>query len=453
MSEQARIKPLGWIGIFRLGLVQASLGAVVALTTSTLNRVMVVELALPAMVPAILVGIHFAVQMSRPRWGYGSDVGGKRLPWIIGGMGVLCLGALTATDAALVMAAVPLAGMILSILAYVMIGLGVGAAGTSLLALLATRVSPERRSAAASITWIMMVVGIIVSAGVTGAMIEPYSAQALAIAATCVAGVAFVTTVAAVHGLESQDAAATLCEDDAAAVPERPNQSFLASLKEIWDEPLARRFSLFVFIAMLAYSAQDLILEPFAGIVFSMTPGESTQLSGMQHGGVLVGMIITGVFGSRGAKSGKAWMRTWTVFGCIGSAAGLAALALAAKVGPGWPLVPTVVFLGFANGVFAVSAIGSMMGLAGAGRESREGTRMGLWGAAQALAFGLGGFTGAAGVDLMRALMPTAAEAFLAVFAVEALLFLVAAVLATQLDVRKLAALGPSRVGGGPLAA
>ena len=54
---------LSWIGIFRLGLVQTALGSVVILTTSTLNRVMVVELALPAMIPGFLVSLHYAVQI------------------------------------------------------------------------------------------------------------------------------------------------------------------------------------------------------------------------------------------------------------------------------------------------------------------------------------------------------------------------------------------------------
>ena len=65
---------------------QTALGSIVVLTTSTLNRVMVVELALPAMLPGALVGLHYAIQALRPRWGYGSDVGGRRTPWIIGGM-------------------------------------------------------------------------------------------------------------------------------------------------------------------------------------------------------------------------------------------------------------------------------------------------------------------------------------------------------------------------------
>jgi MFS transporter, BCD family, chlorophyll transporter len=211
--------------------------------------------------------------------------------------------------------------------------------------------------------------------------------------------------------------------------------NFFFALKEVWDEPLARRFTIFVFLSMLAYSAQDLILEPFAGLIFNMTPGQSTSLSGVQHAGVLLGMILTGVLGGRSSRGGKGWMQTWAIFGCLGSAASLACLAAAAIVGPAWPLKPTVFMLGFTNGVFAISAIGSMMGLAGSGRKSREGTRMGIWGAAQAIAFGLGGFLGAVGVDAMRVVLPRTGDAFFTVFSIEAAFFVAAAILASQLRV------------------
>ncbi|RYJ03472.1 MAG: MFS transporter, partial [Acetobacteraceae bacterium] len=57
---------MGWLGILRLGLVQTSLGAIVVLTTSAINRVMVVELGLPATIPGLLVALHYAVQLMRP---------------------------------------------------------------------------------------------------------------------------------------------------------------------------------------------------------------------------------------------------------------------------------------------------------------------------------------------------------------------------------------------------
>ena len=84
------------------------------------------------------------------------------------------------------------------------------------------------------------------------------------------------------------------------------------------------------------------------------------------------------------------------------------------------------------RGVFAVAAIGSMMALAGQGRPGREGTRMGLWGASQAVAAGFGGFVGAAAVDMMRRVASSPAEAYGTVFLFEAALFLFAAFLALR---------------------
>ena len=67
---------------------------------------------------------------------------------------------------------------------------------------------------------------------------------------------------------------------------------------------------------------------------------------------------------------------------------------------------------------------------------------MGLWGAAQAIAFGMGGFTGAAGLDTARALLPSTADAFVLVFAGEAILFVGAAILALRIGVRKMQSAG-----------
>jgi BCD family chlorophyll transporter-like MFS transporter len=77
-----------------------------------------------------------------------------------------------------------------------MIGIGVGAAGTSLLALLASRVAPERRAAAAATTWVMMIAGIIVTAGVAGSLLDPFSPQRLATVAGGVVLFAFLITLA-----------------------------------------------------------------------------------------------------------------------------------------------------------------------------------------------------------------------------------------------------------------
>lgn len=418
--------PLSWVGIARLGLVQSAIGAVVMLATSLLNRVMVVEYAQAATLPAGLVAFHYAVQLSRPKWGHGSDIGWRRTPWIIGGMAVLALGGVLATQATLMLDGPLAPALALSILAYAMIGAGVGAAGTSLLALLATRTAEARRAAAASLTWIMMILGIVVTAGVAGRLLEPYSPERLLQVAIGVAGGAFIIACLGVIGIEGRAAPA--------AANRAPAVAFGDALRGIWDDPVTRLFSLFVFVAMLAYATQDLILEPFAGLVFGLTPGQSTSLSGVQHQGVLLGMILVGVAGHGfGGRAGLK-LKRWIVGGCIGSAVALAALAMAATVGPGWPLAPTVFALGFANGVFAVAAIGAMLDLAGRGGADHVGIRMGLWGAAQAAAFGLGGFFGASAVDVGRRLFGADGPAFETVFAIEAVMFLGAALIASRLN-------------------
>ena len=174
-ADAAGAPTLGWLGIARLGLVQTALGSIVVLTTSTMNRVMVVELALPALLPGLLVALHYAVQVLRPRLGYGSDVGGARTPWIVGGMAVLALGGYLAAVATAWMASAPAPGIALAVLAFLMIGLGVGAAGTSLLVLLSTGVAPHRRGAAATIVWIMMIAGFVVTAPTAGHLLDPFS--------------------------------------------------------------------------------------------------------------------------------------------------------------------------------------------------------------------------------------------------------------------------------------
>lgn len=420
--------PLGWTGIVRLGLVQSALGAIVALTTSMLNRVMVVEYALPAMLPAALVAWHYAVQLSRPRWGHGSDRGNRRTPWIIGGMAMLGLGALLATNAALLIAAMPVAGVLMAVIAFSMIGAGVGASGTTLLALMAVRVAPGRRPAAASLTWIMMIAGIIVTTATASQLLDPFTPERLASVAGGVVAVAFAVTLAAVAGIESGPVPAA----DISASARAPS-SFAAAIGAIWDESAARRLTIFIFVSMLAYSTQDMILEPFAGIVFGYTPGQSTGLASVQHMGVLAGMLLTGALGTRFGSARGVDLRRWIMAGCLGSGVALLLIALAGIGRLAAPLDGLVFALGFFNGLFAVAAIATMMALAGADGGGREGIRMGLWGAAQAIAFGLGGFMGAAGADLGRAMLDSPALAFGLVFAVEAGIFAVAALLALRL--------------------
>jgi BCD family chlorophyll transporter-like MFS transporter len=433
---------LSWLAIIRLGFVQTALGAIVVLTTSTLNRAMVVEFALPAMLPGALVGLHYAMQFLRPRMGFGSDEGARRTPWILGGMAVLALGGVVSAMGTATMAAHVGLGTAVAVAGFALVGLGVAAAGTSLLALLASATAPRRRPAAATLVWIMMIAGFAVTATIAGRFLDPFSPERLVAVCGVVSLAALAVAALAVAGVERGAAVQPAREE------ERP-ASFREAVGEIWAERSARRFTVFVFVSMLAYSAADLILEPFAGEVFGRSIGQSTALAGQQNAGTVLGMIAVAIAGS----VFRAKLRGWIIGGCLGSAAVLALLSLAGRMGEAFPLGPAYFALGIANGVFAAAAIATMMQLAGEGRARREGTRMGLWGAAQAIAFGLGSFAGTLAADLGRALLGSAAQAYAAVFAAEAALFLVAALLAARVGAdstkrtRDLTPLGVAKTG------
>ena len=149
------------------------------LTTSTLNRIMVVELALAATLPGFLVTIHHIVQLARPRIGYGSDVGGRRTPWIIGGMFILGRGR-RARRARHHAHTQPVLGRAWRVGAGILCHRGgdrrhrnvtAGAAGQT--------GGSERKPAAAALVWFMMIIGFAVTAGVAGHFLDPYSPERL----------------------------------------------------------------------------------------------------------------------------------------------------------------------------------------------------------------------------------------------------------------------------------
>ena len=421
-------QPLSWFGIVRLGLVQTALGSVTVLTMATLNRVMVVELGLPSMLPGLLVGLHYAMQVLRPRLGYGSDIGGRRSPWIIGGMTLHASGGALAAIATALMATHLFVGIALAVAAFVMIGIGVSAAGTSLLVLLAKRTEPSRRSMAASIAYIMMVTGFIATTAAAGQALDPFSGLRLVAVSSTISVIAMLLTLIGVWKIEGAAISSADQRIDAQPAPP-PRSTFRAELVEILREPQARRFAIFIFISMLAYSSQDLILEPFAGAVFAMTPGQTTKLAGFQHTGALIGMTLVPILNWL-IPAWRSRTTPWIVGGCLASALGVFNIASAAAYGPPWPLRASFLVLGMTNGIYAIAAIAAMMNLVDSGHRNREGTRMGVWGASQAISFGTGGFLGTMASDAAQHLMSSTSLSYALVFAAEAGLYLFAASLA-----------------------
>jgi BCD family chlorophyll transporter-like MFS transporter len=431
---------LTWPQIARLGLVQASLGSIVVLTTSLLNRVMVVELALPAILPGALVALHYFIQLIRPRMGFGSDQTRRATPWIRGGILVLaCGGVLAAASTILLSTSVGL-GIALATVAFLMIGIGVSSSGTALLVLLAKRVEPKKKAAAATCVWLMMIFGFAFTASVSGKFLTPFSFERLLMISSTVSVIAVIVTFLAIWGMESPAVKApqSLSNGDETESEASPIKvSFREALAEVWQESRVRSFTWFVFVSMLAYSSQDLILEPFAAVAFGFSPAETTTLSGLQNGGVLIGMLFLAFITTKAKSQTLTTLSTWTIGGCLASALAMMGLVLSGPIDNVLFFQVSVFLLGIFNGAFSIAAIGSMMQFASMGSARREGVRMGIWGASQAMAFGLGGIIGTGLSDIARIVLGDPASAYAFVFFLEGVLFVVAAYLSYQTRTQK----------------
>lgn len=407
---------MGWAGVVRVGLVQASIGAVVVLMTATLNRVMVVELGLPAAVPGALVALHFAVQLVlRPQMGHASDRTGRRTPWIVGGMVLLAAAGVGAAASTALVAANRAFGLALAVVSFAALGAGVSAAGTPLLALVAESVAPGRRARAAAVVWVMMIAGFVVTTVGASLLLTPFTFDRLVRAVGIVAAAAVLVAVLASWGLEAPRGAR-------GAAGAAPAARFGDAVRRVWADPAARAFAIFVFVSMLAYSAQDLILEPFAGAVFGLSPAQSTRISGLHQVGMLAGMLGAALLASRIGT-----LRGWAAGGCAASGAAFVLLALTPAFAS-LALLKAVLFtLGVANGTFAVGAVASMMAVSVSERNADAGVRMGVFGAAQAIAYAFGGFAGAVGSDVARAALGSSTGGYVTVFAAESVLFVLAA--------------------------
>ncbi len=399
----------GWGTLARLCLVNAAIGGLAALPVNLFNRLMTVELALPALLPGLLVALHYGVQLTRPMWGHRSDAKGGRTPFIVGGMVVVGAGVLGAAWGIGVAASSVPAALAIWVGSYAAIGLGIGAAGTSFLALLASA-SGARKGGVATMAWLFLIAGAIAASIGTGIALEPYSPARLVSVVAVVVMIAVALCILATWRVER----------GVEADPQPNDMPLGEALRTTWADPVARRFTGFVFLSILAFYLSELIFEPFAGHVHGLSPEDSTKLSGGKDGAALVGMIGAGLL----SHFGRGSLRFWAVVGCVASAAGLMAL------GAGLPLMPSTVLLGLGNGLFVVGAVGSMMQLAAAHARA-TGTRMGVFGAAQAIAAGLAGLVATGLLDLTRMILPDAA-AYGTVFALEAALFLGAAVVAAR---------------------
>ncbi|AQR63579.1 MFS transporter [Brevundimonas sp. LM2] len=407
--------------LLRLSLFQVSVGMTTVLLTGTLNRVLIVELNVPAVLVAAMVAIPFLFAPLRALIGHRSDthrshLGWRRGPYIwfgsllqFGGLAIMPFALLISgghgTGAAWI-------GHLAAVVAFLLVGAGVHTTQTAGLAL-ANDLAPEHaRPRVVALLYVMLLVGMLISGVLMGLILADFAEVKLVGVVQGAAVLAIVLNMVALWKQEAQDLALT--------AKDKPRAEFKAAWAEFSAGGRASRLLVAVGLGAAAFSMQDVLLEPYGGEILDLSVGQTTALTALWSAGTLAGLAHAARQLGRGAEAHR-MAGHGLVFGILAFVAvifgGVLSLTPVFCLG--------VVLIGLGGGIFSVGTLTSAMALA---RDGRSGIALGAWGAVQATAVGLAIFVGGGLRDLVSHLadsgllgpaMSTPATAYVVVYHLE----------------------------------
>jgi BCD family chlorophyll transporter-like MFS transporter len=436
----------------QLALIHLAVAMTLVPINSTLNRVMIKELALSATLVALLASLPYvfspiqvvigAYSDRHPVWGY------RRSPYILLGLLLCTAGVIVSPQAAFTLPVEPVAGILLGAAAFGAWAMGFNLASVSYLSLAAELSGEKGRTRTISAMWFVMILGIIATAAALSRLLAPYSPGRLEQAFVWVGLTALGLGLAGLIGLEprlARRAKATAETTDrtgplqgagennppsAAAIPVTGRVGWGSLLRSIFAYREVRRFFIYLVVLLAALLGQDILLEPFAGEAFQLSVETTTRITSIWGGCILAALLAASALEKRWDKHRLARTGAW------GAAAGFAVIGLSGLAGSVPVFYGGVVLLGLATGLATVSNLSLMLDMT----TSRVGMFIGAWGMAEALARLLGGVVSGALRDLVTQGTsafgtPDPLMGYLSVFAVEAVLLLVSLYLLKQIDV------------------
>ena len=385
--------------LLRMSLFQISVGMASVLLLGTLNRVMIVELNVAAVIVASMIAIPVLVAPFRALLGFQSDnyrsaIGWKRVPylwfgtmWQFGGLAIMPMALLVlAGDSAIQASGF---GQVAAGLAFLLTGLGMHMTQTAGLALAADRATEETRAKVVSLLYVMFLAGMAVSSLIIGTLLRHYSALLLV---QVVQGCAVVTMALNLIALWKQEKMAPMTQAERKA----PRPIFLNAWADFTKQGHVVRLIGVVFIGTMAFSMQDVLLEPYGGEILGLSVSSTTLLTAMWACGALVAFALA----ARWLAKGRDPFRM-AGNGILVGIAAFTAVVFAAPLMSIPVFFAGAVMIGFGSGLFAVSMLTSAMTLPVTGAAGR-GLALGAWGAAQATGAGVSIFIGGSLRDLVN---------------------------------------------------
>ncbi len=410
----------------RLAFFPIAYGLGGALIGGTLNRIMIVEMEMPASLVGLFFAVPLLVSPVRVWFGYRSDgfmlFGKRREPYIILGAVMIGLGILS-----IVMLSINLAGSAMLIIgllvAFLIYGVGRNLGHNTFQALVADRfIGEAERGRAATFYEVATLLGLIMGAGGLGKALENYDPASLMQVAIGVAVMVFVLATFAAIKQEPHG------KDVDAAVETASKMPFKQVLQEVvLPDKQIRSFFVLVLFTFLGTLAQDVLLEPYGALVLDMPVGDTTRLTMFWGIGVMLAMILSGAILIK-------WLGYMTVMriGMVSSALVFIALILLGLSGRADAFKTIVFVMGFGTGL---AGAGMLTGIISFTTPIRAGMLMGVWGMANMTGHALGSLIGGGIVDIVRFWMGGSAfAAYSTVFGMEVIMLSIAFWISTKLD-------------------
>jgi BCD family chlorophyll transporter-like MFS transporter len=383
--------------LLRLSLFQVSVGMAMALLNGTMNRVMIVELGVPAWLVALMVSLPLVFAPFRALVGFRSDthrsvLGWRRVPYIWMGT-LLQFGGLAFMPFALIVLSGDTHGpvwygQIGAALAFLIVGAGLHTTQTAGLALATDLAPPASRPQVVALLYVMLLFGMVASSLAFGVLLENFSPIRLI---QVVQGAAATTMMLNIIALWKQET-----RNPALTAPERPRPAFRESWRTFIGGGRASRLLIAVGLGTAAFSMQDILLEPYGGQIMKMDVSATTVLTALLAGGSLIAFTLASRYLYHGGDPNRL-----AAYGALTGVAAFAAVIFADPLNSALLFRIGTALIGFGGGLFSVGTLTAAMGLDSNGHS---GLALGAWGAVQASAAGLAIALGGALRDLVSGL-------------------------------------------------
>ncbi|HEU4745878.1 MAG TPA: BCD family MFS transporter [Anaerolineales bacterium] len=407
---------------FQLGLIHVAVAMTLVPINSTLNRVMIKELAISATLVAILASLPYLFSPIQVAIGSYSDrhpiLGFRRTPYILAGLILCVLGVIVSPQVAFLLAENFPLGLLLGVLAFGAWGMGYNLSAVSYLSLASELSGENERGKTIATMWFMMILSIILTAIGLSRMVDPYTPEALIRAFGVVAAAALLLGLLGLTRLEPRS------NKDSQSASEAYTVKQMTSI--ITANPVARVFFIYLLLLLAAILGQDVLLEPFGAEAFGMTVTQTTRITAIWGTFVLLAIIIAGLLEGRVSK------RLVAQLGNTGALLGFIVIVISGILIDKTVFYTGVTLLGIGTGLSTVSNLSLMFDLTIPGMV---GLYIGAWGFSNALSRLVGSILGGAVRDVVTQVTGQALTGYLIVFSIEALLLLIATILLYRINV------------------